>query len=340
MRKRKLDPPRPAIDAPHAAAAHSGRFTGSSPPDEPAHVSLGAPHRARDRRRRLFNPSTGWFRRTERVVNLWISRHVYPRVPGLPAIYGRQLARELTLAEAEVRLPRLPQPFDGLAILLITDVHVGPFVRPERLAETFVRLLAARPDVVVLAGDLATALESELPPFERAFSALGAVADVIAVPGNHDHYACDMATWTSWMSALGVRVLVNAAHAVERGGSRLAFAGIDDYLVGRPDLDLALRQAALVAPGAPVILVSHNPDVFFEAAARGVPLTLSGHTHGGQIRVPGLPVLVRMSRYRLDEGRYEAPGSEIVVSRGLGVTGLPLRLGCPPEAVLVRLRST
>jgi hypothetical protein len=88
-----------------------------------------------------------------------------------------------------------------------------------------------------------------------------------------------------------------------------------------------------------VLLLSHNPDAFFEAARRGVALTLSGHTHGGQMRVPGLPVLVRMSRYRLDEGRYASGAAEIVVSRGLGVSGLPLRAGCPPEAVFIRLRA-
>jgi predicted MPP superfamily phosphohydrolase len=79
--------------------------------------------------------------------------------------------------------------------------------------------------------------------------------------------------------------------------------------------------------------------VFFAAAARGAEVVLSGHTHGGQIRVPGLPVLVRQSRFRLDEGRYSLPGSELVVSRGLGTTGLPLRLFCPPEAVLLHLRA-
>jgi predicted MPP superfamily phosphohydrolase len=84
--------------------------------------------------------------------------------------------------------------------------------------------------------------------------------------------------------------------------------------------------------------LAHNPDVLFDAATRGVALVLSGHTHGGQIRIPGLPVLVRMSRYRLDEGHYRSGGTQLVVSRGLGVTGLPIRIACPPEAVLLTLR--
>jgi len=91
-------------------------------------------------------------------------------------------------------------------------------------------------------------------------------------------------------------------------------------------------------PRPPILLLSHNPDILFEASRRGVALVLSGHTHGGQIRIPGLPVLVRQSRYRLDEGRYETEGTELVVSRGLGVSGVPLRFACPPEAVFLRLR--
>jgi hypothetical protein len=131
-------------------------------------------------------------------------------------------------------------------------------------------------------------------------------------------------------------MLLNDAVVLERGGGRLALCGIDDWNSGRPDLDRALFATA---GAGPVVLLSHNPDVFFEAARRGVALTLSGHTHGGQVRVPGRGVLVRMSRYRLDEGRYRTGEAEIVVSRGFGVSGLPLRLGCPPEAVFLRLRA-
>jgi len=89
--------------------------------------------------------------------------------------------------------------------------------------------------------------------------------------------------------------------------------------------------------GMPTVVMSHNPDVFPEAVRHGVSLLLAGHTHGGQIRIPGLSVLVRMSRFRLDEGRYAVDGSELIVSRGLGVTGLPLRFACPPEALSLSL---
>ena len=114
----------------------------------------------------------------------------------------------------------------------------------------------------------------------------------------------------------------------------LALAGVDDMLVGSPDLDLALRHTE-----PPVILLCHHPDLLFEAARHGVSLMLSGHTHAGQIRIPGFPVLVRQSRYRLDEGRYRYRETELVVSRGIGAVGVPFRLACPPEAVLLTLRG-
>src|SRR5262249_46803603 len=159
-----------------------------------------------------------------------------------------------------------------------------------------------------------------------------------AVFGNHDHYTRDLPALAAFYAARGVRLLNNDAAVLERRGAALALAGIDDWNVGRPDLARPLAAASSLAPGAPVVLLSPTPDAFLEAAASGVALTIAGHTHGGQVRLPGRPVLVRMSRYRLDEGRYEHGGAQIVVSRGLGVSGIPLRLCCPPEALLLTLR--
>jgi len=102
-----------------------------------------------------------------------------------------------------------------------------------------------------------------------------------------------------------------------------------------------IGEARVARAGEHVSVISYGAMVHasLEAAARGVALTLSGHTHGGQVRIPGAPVLVRMSRFRLDEGRYEHDGAHIIVSRGLGVSGIPLRIACSPEALLVTLRT-
>lgn len=152
--------------------------------------------------------------------------------------------------------------------------------------------------------------------------------------GNHDYYTEDPRRLCDLLEGCGVELLQNRSIVVEAGEGRFVLGGVDDLLGGHPDFSQALRGRTRELP---TVMLSHNPDVFPEAARCGVSLLLAGHTHGGQIRIPGLSVLVRMSRYHLDEGRYAVDDSELVVSRGLGVTGLPLRIACPPEALLLTL---
>jgi hypothetical protein len=303
---------------------------------------LPAPGPARPRRRPLFQPKRGWFRRLERAVSLWLARHLFPWIPGLPFVYSRQVARSLELSHADLRLPGLGPGLSGMRVLLLTDVHAGPFLRPPVVAQAVARLQGLAPDLVLHGGDLATSRHDEVDGCLDALAPLRGSLGTFAVLGNHDHYVGDVAALVEKIEARGIVVLINRATVLERGGARLVLAGVDDLIMGRPDLDAALAGAGTRDPGAPVVLLSHNPDVFFDAASRGVALVLSGHTHGGQIRLPGLPVLVRQSRYRLDEGRYALPGplaAEIVVSRGFGTTGVPLRFCCPPEVVLLHLLS-
>jgi predicted MPP superfamily phosphohydrolase len=325
MRRILLAPPRPPIVARAAVAP---------PPSLRNRERLEGPAAASERRRRLFHPRRGWFRRFERALSLYLANAVHPRIPGISVPYDRQLRRSLTLSEAEICLAGLAPALDGMRILLITDVHAGPFVSPCVLAETFEKLMRLRPDLVLLGGDLTTSRVEDFLRSSEAFAALHAPLGVYAVFGNHEYYTRQPVRLGEEIEAAGIRVLHNAWAAIERGGSILALAGVDDLILGRPDLDRALDGAP-----DPVVLLSHNPDLLFEAERRGVALMLSGHTHAGQLRVPGLPVLVRQSRYRLDEGRFRAGSTELVVSRGLGAVGLPWRMACPPEAVLLRIRS-
>jgi predicted MPP superfamily phosphohydrolase len=263
---------------------------------------------------------------------------VYPRIPGAAWSYGTMLRRGLTVSEAEVPLAGLAAGLDGVRVLFVSDLHAGPFVSRAAVAEAFSRLAGLGADVVIHGGDLATSGVAECVPHADAIAALSGPLGAFAVYGNHDHYTHDLEGLRALYERCGVRVLNNDAVALTRGGATLALAGIDDWNIGRPRLDDALFRARAEAPGAPIVLASHNPDAFFDAARHGVALVLSGHTHGGQVRIPGRPVLVRMSRYRLDEGRYRVPGAELIVSRGIGVSGLPVRFACPPEALLVTLR--
>ncbi|HKQ60008.1 MAG TPA: metallophosphoesterase [Candidatus Polarisedimenticolaceae bacterium] len=317
------------IPLPPARTVTESAAVGDLLPQRP----LGPAQTAEERPRHLFHPRRGWIRLAERETSHLLSRHVYPWVPGARRPYSRALVRGLTLSEGTVELAGLPAAFEGLRLLLVTDVHAGPFLEAAALKRTFERLAALAPDAVLLGGDLATSRVAEFLETREAYAALRTPLGTYAVLGNHDHYTGEPAILRAALEAAGIAVLHNRSVVLERGGAALTLAGIDDWLVGAPDLDRALEGAR-----GPVVLLSHHPDVFFEAARRGVALVLSGHTHGGQVRVPGLPVLVRMSRFRLDEGRYRAGSSELVVSRGLGVVGLPLRLACPPEAVLLELR--
>jgi uncharacterized protein len=321
MRRRLLDPPQTAAQ---------GTLL---------HVPLEPPHQAATTPRPHFDPKQGWFRRIERATSLFLSRHVWQRTPGAHLPYTVILRAHLTVAEAEIPIPGLPAPFDGTTMLFISDVHAGPFLSVAALTSVFSRLATLRPDVVIHGGDLSTSNVREVEPHLPTLASLTAPLGAFAVYGNHDHYTRDPVGIADLYARSGIRLLNNDAVAVERGRARFALAGIDDWNIGKPDLNAALAQAARVAPGAPVVLISHNPDAFLQAAARGVALTLSGHTHGGQVRIPGRPVLVRMSRYRLDEGRYERGDSQIVVSRGLGVSGIPFRFFCPPEALFLTLRA-
>jgi len=298
------------------------------------HESLGPPEATSFRLRHLFNPAKGWFRRTERWINKFLSHHVFPRVPGIWWPYSRALDRDLTVSEASIALEGLDDGLAGLRVLLISDFHAGPFLSPEALERTFERLLSLEPDLILLAGDFATVRLKEVESTIAAYRRLVAPHGVYGVLGNHDHYTGEPESLCRMLETAGIQLLQNRSVMIERGDGRLFLAGVDDLLCGDPRLDEALKGRS---DGTPSLLLSHNPDVFPEAVNRGVSLVLAGHTHGGQWRLPGLPVLVRMSRYSLDEGRYQAGRSQLVVSRGLGATGFPFRIGCPPEAVLLTL---
>ena len=127
-------------------------------------------------------------------------------------------------------------------------------------------------------------------------------------------------------------MLRNESVKVTHAGGQFVLGGIDDLVMGRPDW-----TALAASHGTPHLLLAHNPDHFYTAVAHGVPLVLSGHTHGGQIRLRNGSPIIRQSRYCLDEGAYAYGSSVLIVSRGLGSVGVPWRWGADPEAVLVEI---
>jgi len=239
-----------------------------------------------------------------------------------------------------VRVPvrGLPPALDGFRIVALSDVHAGaPHVGREKIRRIAETVNALDPDVVVFLGDLVihVVIGGRFMEPEAAAGELGRIrATKIAVLGNHD-WELDGRRVGRALEAAGFRVLNNDATSVERNGGRLWFAGLADLKMRRPDIAGALARV----PGdEPVIVLTHNPDVFPRVPAR-VGLTLAGHTHGGQMRLPLVGPLVVPSRFgaRYAAGLIEEQGRRLFVTSGIGTSNLPVRLGVPPEIAEITL---
>ena len=223
---------------------------------------------------------------------------------------------------------------------VLSDLHASwPMMTVDRVRSIVKRLLAAEPELILLAGDFVsthTRLVRALPiePVAEALAALAAAAPTFAVLGNHDWYYGGPRVARA-LTANGIRVLANEAVRVELRGGGLWLAGLDDAWTGRAD---PARALAYVDRGAPVVLLSHVPDPFPRLPPE-VALTVAGHTHGGQVWVPGYGPLrtgTRLPR-RFAYGLSERAGRHLYVSGGVGTTAIPIRFWRPPEIALLTL---
>ncbi|MGQ9533233.1 MAG: metallophosphoesterase [Desulfotomaculales bacterium] len=264
-------------------------------------------------------------------------------VPGLVLmlLYGVAAGSGGVVVErVEVPLPGLPAELDGLTVAHISDLHYGfgRFRREEDVAEVTALVSALGPELIVFTGDLvdrwAGPERGKVPPLQGLAAPLGAYA----VPGNHDRHLGRQGL-ARLLAASGVELLVNRSMRLERNGRPFWLVGLDDPLTGNPDLT---RAMAGVPPGDLKILLVHAPDFAPRAVHAGIQLQLSGHSHGGQIRLPGIGALYCPPLGRAYPlGLRVVPGSHTLVytSRGLGTTGVPFRLFCPPEVALLTLRA-
>jgi len=246
-----------------------------------------------------------------------------------------QHPRYFEVTSHERRLPGLARP---LTVAFLTDLHLGPYLGEDALVRWVDAALRAEPDLVLLGGDLVDrSYRGDLSELARHLPRLRAPLGVYAVLGNHDHARLRrVEPLAELLAAAGVTLLANAAARVR---DDLVLAGIDDLRVGRPDLDAALAHAARLGggDGGAVALLSHNPDVIPEARG-AVDLVLAGHTHGGQVCLPIVGPVVTSSRYgRRYVAGWVDDGMPAFVSRGLGVTSLPVRYDCPAELPVITL---
>ena len=246
----------------------------------------------------------------------------------------------ITVTDAELAFDNLPDPAEGLRIAHFTDTHFGFDYTVGRFEKAVQKMNEFSPHIVVFTGDLFEEYmkyESDGPGIIEALSSINAVYGKYAVLGNHDYGREAQAHSIETLEAGGFTVLLNESIELERFG--IAVTGVDEILFGKGgDYDFDRLPEDRFN-----IVLCHEPDIFKDLAASNVDLMLAGHTHGGQIRVPGigeiiLPAMGKlypMGEYSLENAR----GSQLFVSRGLGTSTLPLRLFCPPEVALLTLGS-
>lgn len=250
--------------------------------------------------------------------------------------------RRLVVRRVEVRSPSWPAGRAPLRIALVSDLHAGgPHVDPERVARVVERVNGEEPDVALLLGDYVDEEVTLGPgaapePVARALAGLRPRLGTVAVLGNHD-WRFGGERVAAALGAAGIPVLENEATAVEHDGGRLWLAGVGDARLRLADPEAALSQ---VPEGEPVVLLTHNPDVFPRVPDR-VALTVAGHLHGGQVGVPLLrrPALPSRHGERYARGHVVEEGRHLFVTQGIGESALPFRFAAPPEIVLIELRA-
>lgn len=273
--------------------------------------------------------------------------------PGLPpvlllislllAALGTHAAlRVPSVTPVEIVVPSLPAAWDGLTVAQLSDVHASKTFPGNWLAGVVDAVNAARPDLIVITGDLFDGTPrqrfDDLRPLRRLRAPLG----VYACPGNHEYYS-GLTAWRPRFSSLGILLLENDHVLLRRNGAELILAGLSDDVAERFDLPRPDIRQALGSTEAslPLILMAHRPHLveqLKQLSRPGAALQLSGHTHGGQVF--GLDLLVRRVNKGYLRGLYEIGPVRLYISTGTALwSGFPLRLGVPSEIPLITLRS-
>jgi len=269
------------------------------------------------------------------------------------ALYSGEIERHwIDLREIEIRLPNLPAAFEGARIVQLSDIHMDEYTEPSYLRRVLSHVDSLNPDAVFLTGDFVSE-----GPASKGF-AVGAAwqcanllsklkcRQLYAVLGNHD-VAVGTKDVTAALTANHIAVLNNACIPIERfgtkSGGRIWLAGVDDPVNGSPDPERAIPASIRNQAGEPVILMCHAPDyadhLLTTQAGKAVGLMLSGHTHGGQVRLPLLgPLTLPELGRKYIHGWFRFGDMQLYVNRGIGTVGVPFRLACPPEITLITLR--
>lgn len=247
--------------------------------------------------------------------------------------------RWLQLRRRTINVRSLPRELEGLRVGLLTDLHAGDEAHYAVVRRAVRMLMAERPDLIALTGDFAA---DHAPGFAEVFAALDGLSaplGIFAVPGNHD-YTVGIEAWREAMGRHPTfEDLTNRHRLIDLGGVRLCVAGVDDFYEGQPKLRLPPPEERDFT-----LLLAHSPDEAERCrrAHDAVSLIVSGHTHGGQIRLPFLPAPVNSAEHGdlYEDGLRRRPWTQVYTSRGLGTVHLPLRFFARPEVTVLELTST
>jgi predicted MPP superfamily phosphohydrolase len=248
-------------------------------------------------------------------------------------------ARDFEIVDLKVSIPDLDPAFNDYRIAHISDIHLGQWISAKRIEGVVNLVNKQKPDLVAITGDSVSYVVNE-PVLDmlRFLKNLKPKDVTLAVHGNHDH----------WMGAKEIRrvmdeseiiELENDVYTIKRGDAMLHIAGVDSITLEKHDLDAVLKKLPL---SGPAILLAHEPDFADESAATGrFSLQLSGHSHGGQMIIPGIGTPFRGSKFmKYPLGEYKVEKMVQYTNRGLGTNIFWIRINCPPEITILRLQSS
>lgn len=240
------------------------------------------------------------------------------------------------ISENDIFIRDLPPAFEGFRITQLTDIHHSRILGISEIRRVVRLAQQTKPDIFVLTGDYSTTYRRYVEPCAEALSDLSAPEGVWAVLGNHDHYT-DPELTTRALERQHIAVLNNAHTTLRRGSDSLQLSGIDDWSWNATDWSRAFSG---LNAKTPTILLSHQPTVLDLEQTSNVALVISGHTHGGQIKFPffGAPASRFTNDLKYARGLFRRGDTQLYVSSGTGVIGLPVRFGVRPEIAVLRLR--
>ena len=256
---------------------------------------------------------------------------------GYGALVGRT---NFHVREIEAPIRGLPAGLEGLRLALLSDIHLSAFLSERELESVIDATNETRPHVALVTGDMISARGDPLDACLRQLARLRAEAGTLGCMGNHENYAGALGYATREGARLGIRFLRGEAQQLRFNGAVLNLVGVD-YQPISSSKDYLPGAERMVVPGAANVLLSHNPDVFPAAARKGFDLTLSGHTHGGQVTVEILEQTLNPARFITPfvYGLYRDGKASAYVTRGIGTIGIPARIGARPEIALLRLKK-